>query len=65
MNCKLIKDFKFNIVFSACFDYDTDSLSLSLMHQYVKSSLPMFPKFTILHPKVWVMFILRLSKVSD
>ena len=35
------------------------------MYEYVESSLPMFPTFTILHPEVWVKFILRLSKVSD
>ena len=32
------------------------------MHEYVKSSLSMLPIFTILHPKLWVNFILRLSK---
>ena len=41
------------------------SLYVFFMHQYVESSLPMFPTFTILHPKVWVEFILRLSKVSN
>ena len=35
------------------------------MHKYVESSLPMFPTFTLLHPKLWVKFILRLFKVSD
>ena len=67
MNWRLIKDFKFDIVFSACFDYDIDSLSLYVffMHRYVECSLPMFRTFTILHPKVLVRFILRLSKVSD
>ena len=30
MNWRLIKDFKFDIVFSACFYFDIDSLSLSL-----------------------------------
>ena len=32
---------------------------------YIESSLPMFSMFTILHPKLWVKFILRLSKVSN
>ena len=32
------------------------------MHECVESSLPVFPTFTILHPKLWVKFILRLPK---
>ena len=35
------------------------------MHECVESSLPVFPMYTILHPKLWVKFIVRLSKVSD
>jgi hypothetical protein len=35
------------------------------MHEYVEISLAMFPTFTILHPKVWVKLIFRLSKVSN
>ena len=44
---RLLKDFKFDIVFSACSDYDIDSyyiyIKKFLMHKYVESSLPMFP----------------------
>ena len=54
---RLIKDFKSDIVFSASFDYDIYHLLylevyILLMHEYVESSLPMFPTFTILHPKL-------------
>ena len=66
-----IKDFKSYIVFDACFDYDIDTYYIIniyiyfVMHEYVESLIPMFPMFIILHHKVWVKFILRLSKVSD
>ena len=36
-----------------------------LMHEYVESSLAMFRTLTILHPKLYIKLILRLSKVSD
>ena len=64
---RLIKDFKSNIMFNASFDYDIDAnyIYIFLMHKYVESSLRVFPMFTILHPELWVKFILRLSKVSD
>ena len=63
---RLIKDFKSDIVFSIDFDYDIGAyyIYICLMHKYVESSLPMFPMFTILHPKLWLKFILRLSEVS-
>ena len=56
---RLIKDFKSNIMFSAYYDFDIDTYNVYIffMHEYVKSSLPMFPMFTILHPKLWVNFI--------
>ena len=62
-----IKDFKSDVVFSAGFDYDIDTyyIYIFLMHEYVESSLSMFPMFKILHPKLRVKSILRLSKVSD
>ena len=31
------------------------------MHKYVKNSIEIYPTFTILHPKLWVKFILRLQ----
>ena len=57
---RLNKDFKSNVVFSAGFDYDIDAyyIYIFLMHKYVENSLPMFPVFTILHPKLWIKFIL-------
>lgn len=33
-----------------------------LMHNYVEISVPMFPTFTILHPKQWVKYILKIPK---
>ena len=67
---RLIKDFKSNTVFSACFDDDIvltifKNTYIFLVHECVESSLPVLPTFTTLHPKLWVNFILRLSKVSD
>ena len=66
---RLIKDFKSDIMFSAGFDYDIDTyfihIYIHLMHEYVESSSPMFPTSTILHLKLWVKFILRLSKASN
>ena len=64
---RLIKDFKSDIVISAGFDSNIDTyyLEIYILHEYVESSLPMFPMFTILHPKLWVKFIMRLSKVFD
>ena len=68
---RLNKDFKFDIVFSACFDYNKDVYSIYIcvcvFHaQICRKFITNAPHtFTTLHPKVRVKFILRLSKVPD
>ena len=35
------------------------------MHEYVESSLPMFPTFTILYPKLWDFVESPINEYSD